>query len=63
MKTDHSKKLRIHILLSILIVVIEIVLMTIKIAADSEPGAIDLFPSSAWERIPEAPPHIHHTGS
>lgn len=42
MKTNNPKKLRIQILLSILIVVIGIVLMTIKIVADSEPGAIPL---------------------
>ncbi len=42
MKTNNTKKQRIQIMLSVLIVVIGVVLMIIKIVADSEPGAIPL---------------------
>ncbi len=42
MKTNNSKKQKVQIMLSVLIIVIGVVLMILKIIADSEPGAIPL---------------------
>lgn len=42
MKTDNTKKLKLHKLISLLITVIGIALMTFMIIAEDEPGAIPL---------------------
>ncbi len=42
MKTDSTKKLKIHKLISLLITVIGIALMTFMVIAEDEPGAIPL---------------------
>ncbi|MDP3446292.1 MAG: hypothetical protein Q8T08_25825 [Ignavibacteria bacterium] len=42
MKTDDSNKLKMHRIISLIIIVIGILLMMMKIFEDSEPGAIPL---------------------
>jgi c-di-AMP phosphodiesterase-like protein len=42
MKTDISNKLKMHKIISLIIIVIGILLMMMKIFEDSEPGAIPL---------------------
>jgi c-di-AMP phosphodiesterase-like protein len=42
MKTDDSNKLKMHRIISLIIIIIGILLMMMKIFEDSEPGAIPL---------------------
>lgn len=64
MKTNHTKKQRIQILLPVLIIVIGAALMIVKIIADSEPGAIPLLLivlGSAWYFITRNQMRAKHT--